>query len=130
LSTIFMWPVNSTSASSGSEGIEDVRSGDTESIDISVLVSALKKAEDEIEDEDLKAYYRTLIDRYDLENNLEDETLDAPYVEALPDIDHIVRVAIATPLEEAGKNIKDPEIKEFYNDFMKDVGWEFAREQE
>ncbi|MBN2238717.1 MAG: hypothetical protein JW712_03000 [Dehalococcoidales bacterium] len=122
VAAVIFSPVNNSSAS---EDSEETQTAIIEDADISALISALKKAEREIEDEDLKEYYALLIEKYDLYSEPYSETLNDTYAKTLPDIDHVVRVAITTPLEQAGKNIKDPEIKAFYYDFLEDVGWEF-----
>lgn len=119
--TIFFWPVSSSSASGDPEA---TTVNDVDDINISSLVAALNRVESEIEDEDLQQYYRLLIDTYDLESTASSDEEDNSFIDVLPDVDHIVRAAAQLPLREAGKNIRDPEIAEFYHKFLEDVGWE------
>lgn len=91
---------------------------------IGALISALKKAGAEIEDEDISRFYNLLVSEYNLEESSLNNSPGGTLAGALPDINHIVRKAIGLPLIEAGKNIRDKEIAEFYNDFLKDTGWD------
>ena len=76
----------------------------------------LKRAGDQIVDPDTKAFYDKLTSSYDL-----DQVSNADYG-WLPDIDNIQRSALALPLQEAGKNIKDRNIADFYARFLAEVG--------
>ncbi len=116
--TVFFWPKSNISASE--MPAEEPALNDTEIPDIDGLINALKQAENTIHDEDLKRYYLLLIDEYQLENTTGQDTDGA-----VPDVDHIVRVAMSLPLKEAEKTIRDDEIADFYRKFLDDAGWEF-----
>jgi hypothetical protein len=118
VSTVFFWPKSSISASEmPDEGSEFTG---TEMSDLDGLIDALNQAENTIKDEDLKRYYRLLIEEYQLENPATQDTDTA-----LPDVNHIVRTAMSLPLKEAEKTIRDEEIADFYRKFLDDAGWEF-----
>lgn len=117
--TIFLWPESSISASE--MPAEKTEYSDTEKSDINGLFTALIEAEKTIQDENLKQYYRSLIEEY----NLDTLTIQVTTTELLPDIEHIIRTAMSMPLKEAGKNIRDKEIADFYQEFLNDAGWEF-----
>jgi hypothetical protein len=76
----------------------------------------LKQAGERIVEPGTKAFYDKLISGYDLDQatNAGDEWL--------PDVDYIQRSAITLPLQEAGKQIKDADIADFYARFLADTG--------
>jgi hypothetical protein len=121
--SVFLGPLTSTSASEEENQIE---SNDTASItDTGVMVSELKKAGEEITDEEISCYYQLLIDEYNLEESSISVSVENVGSISLPDINNIVRKATSLPLQEAGKNIKDKEIAAFYQEFLEDAGWKF-----
>lgn len=122
LSSLLFSPLTSTSAS-GNDTTEKFTPSGIQDLDIGVLVSTLQKVESEITDEDTLRYYKLLIESYDL-LKLSADVNDSPLTEFLPDIDHVVKTAMTLPLQEAGKNIRDKDIAEFYQKFLKDAGWE------
>jgi len=87
--------------------------------------SALLEAADKFQDEDLSRFYQKLIGSYALDDASSwlapDDGSDDP--EAVPDIEKIQRAALTLPLLEAGNQIRDPGIAEFYQDFLKKAGW-------
>ncbi len=89
------------------------------------LLSALHKAGDEIQDEDIARFFQKLLQEYDLDEAShgapQDE--DSSRTELLPDIKNINQVALSLPLREAGKNIQDEDIARFYYKFLKSAGW-------
>lgn len=89
------------------------------------LLSPLQKAGDEIQDDDIARFYHKLIKEY----ALDEASLDAAQAEPssliglLPDIKNINQTALSLPLNEAGKNIHDKEIAQFYYKLLKSTGW-------
>ena len=80
------------------------------------LNANLKQAGEQIVDPSTKAFYDKLTSGYNLDQaeNAGDEWL--------PDVDNIQRSAITLPLQEAGKNIKDQDIANFYARFLAEIG--------
>ena len=89
------------------------------------ISSLLQGAGDEIQDNDLSHFYLMLLSGYEINgtDSKTAQTQDYDSKEILPDINKIYRAALTLPLEEAGKNIRDKEIAEFYYQFLRDAGW-------
>jgi hypothetical protein len=85
-------------------------------ISMNELTTALQKVRTEIQDPDILTYYDTLIAGYDLENITDIEGA------GLPDMKKIYNTASTLPFQEVGKQINDPEIKAFYDRFLKQSG--------
>jgi hypothetical protein len=79
------------------------------------IVDVLAQARNRITDEDTLVYYDKLVAGYQL-------TDSQGNVVAIPDIEKIQYTAMTLPLEEAGKQIRDLEIKAFYEKFLADSG--------
>jgi len=90
----------------------------------SAILSPLEEARDSIQDEDIGQYYDSLTAKYDLNNltALQVRADNSNTEDKLPDIEKIQTVAVMLPLEEAGKNIRDAEIAEFYYKFLNGIG--------
>ncbi len=89
------------------------------------MTGVLYKAIDNIEDEEILAYYLKLLDGYNLEENSAGNSPaeQTALTEQLPDIYRINCTAASLPLTEAEKTIQDGEIAAFYSDFLKHTGW-------
>lgn len=88
----------------------------TNEVSVQDLISSLRKVRTEIHDPDTLDFFDKLVAGYDLENTANnDET-------GLPDIKKIQETALTLPLEEAGKQIKDPDINDFYYRFLEQSG--------
>ncbi|MEE9398979.1 MAG: hypothetical protein V3V23_01785 [Dehalococcoidales bacterium] len=88
------------------------------------LISPLQEAGKEVTDSDIGRMYQKLLREYEL-NELSREAGQGENfnpAKMLPDIQNINRVAITLPLEEAGKNIQDEEIAQFYSEFLESAG--------
>ena len=89
------------------------------------IILVLEEAAKNIQDEEIAHFYRELLQEYDLLEQppatVEDESSNS--TAALPDIFKINRAAITLPLQEAGRNIRDKEIAEFYYRFLMGAGW-------
>jgi len=81
------------------------------------LSDNLKSAGSEIRDAGTRAFYDKLVAGYGLDEASGNVTDDW-----LPDIDMIQRHALILPLQEAGRNIDDKDIADFYAKFMLDCG--------
>ncbi len=92
------------------------------------LISPLQQAGDEIQDADTYQFYQKLLREYNLDK-VSSEASRAEHsslIELLPDIKNINQKALSLPLQEAGKNIQDKEIAQFYYKFLKSAGWEIG----
>jgi hypothetical protein len=83
------------------------------------LTSTLNKAANEVQDADLSRFTKNLIASYPLGGAVsESQTPES----LLPDVKGITKIASDSALREAGKNLKDKELKEFYDSFIKSIG--------
>jgi hypothetical protein len=123
-------PLSPTSASGQKEEpVYQSESSGTGQLDMGSLIGALDRAGAEIEDEDIARFYTLLVEEYGLDGSAVIDSSGNPVADALPDIDHIVRTAVCLPLQEAGKNIRDKDIAEFYRDFLEDTGLTMEQQQ-
>ena len=105
------------------EIIEDETSV-TDNSTIQDLIQIFQQVESEIKDPDIKAYYIKLISEYDLNESVTDKTVPGS-IEGqviLPNIRKIQETALTLPFQEAGKKIRDEEIRDFYYKFLIDTG--------
>ena len=86
----------------------------------SALTTPLNKAADEVTDPDLARFTKNLIASYSLGTTATDKEQSAASL--VPDMKNITKIASDSVLNEAGKNIKDKEIAEFYDSFIKSIG--------
>jgi hypothetical protein len=89
------------------------------------VYSLLQEAGNEIQDSDINQYYQKLIQGYELDEPLPElpEGEEPSPADILPDITKINQIALTLPLQEAGKNIQDDEIAEFYYSFLESAGF-------
>lgn len=89
------------------------------------IISVLQAAGDEIQDNDTAQFYQKLLQEYALDEPSPEKTPAEQFslTELLPDIKNINQKALTLPLQEAGKNIRDKEIAQFYYKLLKDAGW-------
>jgi hypothetical protein len=80
------------------------------------IINMLEQGRSRITDTDTLAYYDKLVAGYQLNDSQGNPV-------AVPDIEQIQNTAVTLPLREAGKQIRDPEIKEFYYKFLTDSGF-------
>lgn len=85
------------------------------------LDSMLTRAGSEIKDEDTSRFYTKLIQGYGLDKPAEEQQ-QSGLAGLVPDIRHIQHQALTLPFREAGKGITDPELADFYSDFIKRCG--------
>lgn len=124
---LFMGPlsITPTTAQAGEPSLAGVPADIAETYH-EALTSPLQEAGNEIQDKDTARFYRKLIREY----NLDEASSGVAQAEhsglagMLPDIKNINRKALNLPLQEAGKNIQDEEIAQFYYKLLKDAGWE------
>jgi hypothetical protein len=81
------------------------------------IIDVLAQARTKITDEDTRDYYDRLVEGYQLTDSQGNPV-------EVPDIEKIQYTALTLPLEEAGKQIRDPEIKGFYYKFLADSGFD------
>jgi hypothetical protein len=87
--------------------------------------SSLQEAGKNIQDEEMAQFYQKLLQEYELDDpsswTTPDESSDPEDV--IPDVGKISHTALTLPLQEAGKNIRDEEIAQFYYNLLRDAGW-------
>lgn len=90
------------------------------------LLSPLRNAGDEITDRENSQFYHKLMQKYELDEIANETTgTDSDTLNNLmPDIEKIHNAATILPLQEAGKNIQDEEIRQFYYELLEDAGWD------
>jgi hypothetical protein len=123
----FMGPLSSTPAAAGGEPES------SDPIEISTdnttfrenIYGILQKAGSEIQDSDISRYYQLLVGAYELGESPSGtaDGEDPSPSDILPDINKISRTALILPLQEAGKQIKDKELAQFYYKFLASAGW-------
>jgi len=104
--------------------------GTVVSVDTDVYTSGnvkqiLAEVRQQIQRDDIRRYYDTLMGSYDLKDGaLTSELMldEESVLSILPDILNISQNAMTLPLVEAGKEIKDPEIAKFYADYLQSTG--------
>ena len=87
------------------------------------LLSPFEKAGSEITDPEIAEFTTKLVNSYDLEQSTT-EVSDNDLASLLPDIKKIQKTAMDLPLKEAGKQLKDKELSDFYNSFIQSIGVE------
>lgn len=94
------------------------------------IYSLLQDAGNEIQDYDTWRFYQKLVQAYELDEVPEAEPGEDPTAaEILPDLNKINFVALYLPLEEAGRNIQDEELAQFYYKFLQSAGWSISPDQ-
>lgn len=88
------------------------------------LVSPLIKAKSDIKDPMIASFYGKLIQSFNLENST---NTDGPYDESnlanlVPNLLQIEKAAIDMPLKEAGNQLKDKDLSDFYKSFISSIG--------
>jgi len=116
-------PSVSATGESGSSEVTEMSSDNTTfREDVYFL---LQEAGNEVQDGDISQYYQKLIQGYELDEPLPElpEGEEPSPADILPDIEKINQIALILPLQEAGKNIQDDEISEFYYSFLESAGF-------
>ncbi|MGA2368903.1 MAG: hypothetical protein ABSF74_10095 [Dehalococcoidia bacterium] len=86
------------------------------------LISPLNKATSEIKDPELASFSQKLVQSYDLEKTTANSSDQSNLSDLLPDVAKIEKNAINMPLKEAGKQLKDKDLSDFYNRFITSCG--------
>jgi len=86
------------------------------------LTSPLTKATSEVKDPEIAQFSQKLVAAYDLNKTGANVNEQSNLSDLVPDIAKINKTAMDMPLKEAGKQIKDPEIADFYNRFITRCG--------
>lgn len=103
-------------------GRSDSSSSDFTRIYKNALIAPLKQATVEATDPQLARFSQKLILSYDLERTGENANQQSNLSDLLPDLKKINKAAINMPLKEAGKQIQDKDISEFYTRFIDSCG--------
>jgi len=90
------------------------------------LTAPLNRAIGEVKDPEIASFSQKLVQAYELENSASNSNVDdtSGLANLLPDVAKIHRTAMDMPLIEAGKQIKDKELAEFYQSFISRCGVE------
>lgn len=88
------------------------------------LVSPLIKAKSDIKDPMMASFYGKLIQSFNLENTADtsNSSGESNLADLIPNLLQIEKAAIDTPLKEAGKQLKDKDLSDFYNSFISRIG--------
>ncbi|MBN1376229.1 MAG: hypothetical protein JXA01_08750 [Dehalococcoidia bacterium] len=86
------------------------------------LLSPLTQAVDEVSDPQIAKFSQKLIQSYELEETTTGISEQSNLSDLLPDLKKINKAAMETPLKEAGKQIQDKELSDFYKRFIKNCG--------
>jgi hypothetical protein len=88
------------------------------------LTAPLAKAVSEVKDPEIAAFSQKLVQAYGLENTASQTNTDetSGLANLLPDVAKIHRTAMDMPLIEAGKQLKDKELSDFYQSFISSIG--------
>jgi hypothetical protein len=86
------------------------------------LMSPLTKATSEVKDPEIAQFSQKLVQAYELEKVGANTNDQSKLSDLLPDIAKIEKTAMNMPLKEAGKQIKDKELSEFYSRFIATCG--------
>jgi hypothetical protein len=86
------------------------------------LISPLTKATSEATDPQIAQFSQKLVNAYELDKTGANTNEQSNLSDLVPDIAKINKVGLDMPLKEAGKQIKDPEIADFYNRFITECG--------
>ncbi|OGO18536.1 MAG: hypothetical protein A2Z02_03145 [Chloroflexi bacterium RBG_16_48_7] len=101
---------------------DGVSAADFTKIYKNALISPLTKATSEATDPQLAQFSQKLVSAYGLENTGANTNEQSNLSDLVPDIAKINKVALDMPLKEAGKQIQDKELSEFYNRFISRCG--------
>jgi hypothetical protein len=88
------------------------------------VASPLVKAGGDIKNQEISQFYQKLVQSYELSNTDSSSDESLSLASMLPDIKGIYKTASDLPFKEAGKQIKDKEIAEFYYNFISAIGVE------
>ncbi|MCX6006892.1 MAG: hypothetical protein NTZ34_06485 [Chloroflexi bacterium] len=86
------------------------------------LISPLTKATSEVTDPQLAQFSQKLVTAYELDKTGANTNEQSNLSNLVPDITKINKVALDMPLKEAGKQIQDKELSDFYNRFITECG--------
>ena len=126
MGALFMGPLSPTHAAGKSaDSSQPEAPADIAETYREALLSPLQQAGNEIQDDDTDQFYQKLLQEYDLDEAFSEaaQAENPDLIELLPDIKDINQKALNLPLQEAGKNIQDEEIAQFYYEFLQSAGW-------
>lgn len=88
------------------------------------LLGPLNKATSEVKDPEIAGFSQKLVRSYELEKIGAGDTSKTEISDLVPDIAKIQKTALNTTLKEAGKQLKDKDLSDFYNRFITNCGVE------
>jgi hypothetical protein len=86
------------------------------------LIGPLTKATSEVKDPQLAQFSQKLVQSYELDKTGANTNDQSKLSDLVPDISKITKNAMNMPLIEAGKQIQDKDLSDFYNRFITNCG--------
>lgn len=86
------------------------------------LTGPLNKATSEVKDPEIAQFSQELVQSYELEKVGAGDANKTELSDLVPDLAKIQKSALNTTLKEAGKQLKDKELSEFYSRFISNCG--------
>jgi hypothetical protein len=86
------------------------------------LTGPLNRATSEVKDPELAKFSQKLVLSYELEKAGTGDPNKTELSDLVPDLAKIQKTALNTTLKEAGKQLKDKELSDFYNRFISNCG--------
>jgi hypothetical protein len=86
------------------------------------LASPLAKAASETKDPEIASFSQKLLQAYELDKSTPSVNEQSALSDLLPDLVKVNKAALDMPLKEAGKQIKDKGLSEFYDRFIARCG--------
>jgi len=108
--------------SSSADTAQSVSSTDLIKTYKNALTEPLNKAIGEVKDRDIADFSQKLVQSFDLDKTVSGYAGNGEMADLVPDIAKIQKNALDTTLKEAGKQLKDKEISDFYNRFISTCG--------
>jgi hypothetical protein len=102
----------------------DLASAELTDVYRQALTAPLTRAVSEVKDPQIAAFSQKLVQAYGLEVTASQSNVDdaSGLANLLPDVAKIHRTAMDMPLIEAGKQLKDKELSDFYQSFISSIG--------
>lgn len=108
--------------SNADSSLSPVSSSDIISTYQNSLISPLNRATSEVKDPEIAGFSQKLIKSYELEKVGAGDASNTEISDLVPDIAKIQKTALNTTLKEAGKQLKDKELSDFYHRFITKCG--------
>ncbi len=108
--------------SNADSSLSPVSAGDIIKTYQNALLGPLNKAASEVKDPEISVFSQNLIKSYELETVGSGGAANTEMSDLVPDIARIQKTALNTTLKEAGKQLKDKDLSDFYHSFITKCG--------